>query len=340
MNEKNYLVTFTPLEPYFFGNEKTFAFAGETGQGQKTNSYFIASEQIPMQTTILGALRFLHLNDKIYEAASCSAELIGSASFVIRSKGQQSFGEIAEISPLFLVHTTKENKKEIYIITPTDNKSDTSVYVPLQNYKPMEVINEKKEYTKEYNPKADHSPSVMSVDTSKTITIYDLISGTVRTGNAKGVEKGGFFKKKFCILKKGWSFAVAAKLHGNWETGTSLIYLGQNKSLFSVNIEESSVTEDDIRQKAKKWLRSGICYVWGDSYVSNEVYKHSTFSITETREYREFSTESGAVKKGETLYSLVKSGSIFKTNEPEIIERLFDDPQCCTIGFNKIIIGG
>ena len=40
---KTYLVTLTPQEPYFFGNEKTFLFDKEKNQGQRGNSYYIRS---------------------------------------------------------------------------------------------------------------------------------------------------------------------------------------------------------------------------------------------------------------------------------------------------------
>lgn len=347
--EKNYLVTFTPLEPYFFGNEKTFAFKGEDGQGQKTNSYFISSEQLPMQTTILGALRFLHLKEKTHKAAAEAGELIGCESFVIESKGKQSFGDIAELSPIFFVHTEK-SKKELYVITPADHNADKkedtgekeanikNIYRPFEKYDSFETLDGIKKYTKEYNAKADHSMSVMSIETSD---IKDCpISSTVRTGNAKWVDKGGFFKKEFCVLDKGWSFAVAAKLCGDWETGTFFVYLGQNKSLFSVTIEESPYTEEVISNKIKKWIPSDVCYVWGDSYVTNAVYQRSSFAIADTREYREFSTNSGIIKKGGKLYSLIKSGSIFKTDDTASLGELFENKQCRTIGFNKIIVGG
>ena len=58
---KKYLVTFKPVEPYFFGNEKNFAFRGQEKQMQLSNSYFIRSEKMPAQTTLLGVLRYLLL---------------------------------------------------------------------------------------------------------------------------------------------------------------------------------------------------------------------------------------------------------------------------------------
>ena len=54
-----YLLRFTPLEPYFFGNERGLKYPGNKSQYQ--NLYFVRSENTPSQTTILGTLRFLVL---------------------------------------------------------------------------------------------------------------------------------------------------------------------------------------------------------------------------------------------------------------------------------------
>ena len=48
--EKTYLVKFKPLEPYFFGNEKSFIFPkdeNQTSYQQLANSYYIKGENTP-----------------------------------------------------------------------------------------------------------------------------------------------------------------------------------------------------------------------------------------------------------------------------------------------------
>ena len=56
---KTYLLTFTPQEPYFFGNEKSFTYPGQKNGGQYGNRYYVKSEQTPSQSTLFGALRYL-----------------------------------------------------------------------------------------------------------------------------------------------------------------------------------------------------------------------------------------------------------------------------------------
>ena len=107
-----YLVRLTPQEPYFFGNEKCLAFDDGNPRGQMTNRYYIKSERTPLQTTLLGAMRYILLPEKKYNFGK---EYIGEESFNIE-KDFQSFGVIKKISPLFLL---KGNKR--LIVTPFDH---------------------------------------------------------------------------------------------------------------------------------------------------------------------------------------------------------------------------
>ena len=77
---KTYLVKLTPQEPYFFGNEKRFTIAGENNQGQMGNSYFIRSERTPLQTTLLGMMRYILMPDKDYVYVGKNEKAIGKRS--------------------------------------------------------------------------------------------------------------------------------------------------------------------------------------------------------------------------------------------------------------------
>ena len=93
---KCYLLTLQPMEPYFFGNEKTFSFDPQT---PADNRYFIRSERLPLQTTVLGALRYLLMpvKNSNYRYTHCQQQqneaIIGSASFQMDGE-KQSFGTI------------------------------------------------------------------------------------------------------------------------------------------------------------------------------------------------------------------------------------------------------
>ena len=79
-----YLVRLTPQEPYFFGNEKCLTFDDGNPRGQMTNRYYIKSERTPLQTTLLGAMRYIFLPEKKYNFGK---EYIGEESFKIENNG-------------------------------------------------------------------------------------------------------------------------------------------------------------------------------------------------------------------------------------------------------------
>ena len=137
---KTYLVTQTPQEPFFFGNEKTFLFK-EDNQGQRGNSYFIRSERTPLQSTLMGMMRYILMPYKDYDHPMENSPVIGSESFKIDAENQ-SFGVIKKLHPLFLM---KDGEK--YAVTPYDCKPDSTVYAPFSDYIPIETANGKKLFT-------------------------------------------------------------------------------------------------------------------------------------------------------------------------------------------------
>ena len=79
-----YKISFIPSGPYFFGNEKSFIYPGSENDKFGT-LYYIKGENLPSQSTVLGALRYILLPEKGYdklgkeintEAALRAAELI------------------------------------------------------------------------------------------------------------------------------------------------------------------------------------------------------------------------------------------------------------------------
>ena len=55
-----YLVRFIPLEPYFFGGERSGVYG-------KESYYFTKSEVMPNQSTILGAIRYCCIDKPSYD---------------------------------------------------------------------------------------------------------------------------------------------------------------------------------------------------------------------------------------------------------------------------------
>ena len=100
-----YLVKMTPLEPYAFGTEQGFEYPGEEKTGKE--SYFVKSRFFPEQTTILGMLRYLVLQQQGLLKTDFSydeneqkqmTECVGKESFSFSSEGVQDFGYIYGVS--------------------------------------------------------------------------------------------------------------------------------------------------------------------------------------------------------------------------------------------------
>ena len=96
-----------------------------------SNQYFIKSETVPAQTTILGMLRYLLLPVKKSNFADytdadkkINAQAVGSSSFDFEQKDRR-FGIIKEISPVFLI-----KNDEIFMKTPFDHKTGEKTYTP------------------------------------------------------------------------------------------------------------------------------------------------------------------------------------------------------------------
>ena len=232
-----YLVKLTPQEPYFFGNEKRFIFAKEDNQGQMGNSYFIKSEKTPLQTTLLGMMRYILApmkgTDNIGEPDN--NEVIGEESFNIEYL-KQEFGVIEDLSPLFLM-----KGEDKYVVTPFDCVDDKKknystffdeteededkrnkkiyFYTPFKKYRKIETDSGEKWYAAEFDVKEDIENSYVRLSDKKIVKADDIFGTDVRVGNKKKTsgkakqKDSGFFKKEYCYLKDGFIFAFYVTLN-------------------------------------------------------------------------------------------------------------------------------
>lgn len=339
---KNYLVKLTPQEPYFFGNEKTFKFSGEENQGQLRNSYFIRSERTPLQSTLMGALRYILMPYKDFAHYAENSEVIGSESFKIYAENQ-SFGVIKEISPLFIM---KGDDK--YVVTPFDgrkkhNAQNAEYYMPFSEYSDDVLTDKgKKIYTTEFNAKDGIIDSYVNISDKSIICADKLFSTEIRVGVKKTVssadDDGAFFKKEYCRLNNDYCFAFYALLDEGAKLPKKMrteVFMGQGKSQFIAEfIEEENTLEDDV----SKILSKDISYCLSDSLVKSDVYDYCKFAAVRFRDYRAYETMcDGKVKKGSTLYKLIKAGSVFIPSDNDKFREKIENSNCKKIGFNYVI---
>ena len=327
-----YIVKFKPLENYFFGNEKTFSFKGEENQGQKTNSYYITSEEMPMQTTFLGTLRYILLPEKKFESVGKYSDIIGTESFDIEKTDAQDFGKIKKVSPVFII---KGSQKLIPL--PADHIEGNNKYTPFSDYKEIETPNGIKEYTTQYDAKKGVASGFMSLSDETVYKMSDIISRDIKTGNAKLVESDSLFKKEYCRLAKDCAFAVTAEIDAELEGEKCVAYLGQGKTAFNVSFEKCDI---GLNEEIASVIPEKNVYVFGDTLIDNTIYDSASFAVTSVREYRSYKTKGTKVEKGSMLYNFVKAGSIFRCSDSKekLMEKVKTD-NYCKIGFN-ILIGG
>ena len=349
---KSYLLTLQPMEPYFFGNEKTFSF---NPQKPEDNRYFIKSERMPLQTTVLGAMRYLLMPVKnanyqyTPEEQNRNGAIVGEESFRMGSQ-KQSFGAIVQISPLFLV---KDEKK--YVRTPFDHQSQV-----VDRYSPMEtcpVGNDKRLYFPAYNAKEGIADSYMNVDDGALVSSEEIFRSTVRVGVSKEKHDKALFKKQYMRLSENWSFGCYITLDVNaiaadgaaqaalmeLEAGT-VAYLGQNKSAFVLRLQAE---ENDLKDKLQKLLRPEAVYCLGDALVDGGIYDNCLLAVTMTRDYRAFRTVfktsresgrvTGGISKNPELYKLLAAGSVLFPDPEKKLDDYFRNPNCRVIGYNITI---
>jgi len=350
-----YLLTLQPMEPYFFGNEKTFSFDPKT---PADNRYFIRSERMPLQTTVLGALRYLLMPVKnpgyrYTQAQQLQNEaVIGPASFQMDGE-KQSFGAIEKISPLFLV-----NGQEKYVRTPFNHNTKAAQrYTPLCS--PCEVISDQGIlwFYPDFSAKDGIADSYMNTRDGSLVKADSIFSSNVRVGISKGQKEKGFYKKQRMSLEKGWSFGAYVTLDSRrieedprakaalaaLKEGT-VVHLGQNKSVFAVRIREEANT---LAEDVSRLLQPGVVYCLGDAHVSGSVYTPCLFAATQLRDYRAYRTVFvrkenedayiGTVRKEAYLYKLLCAGSVLIPKPEEDIHSYFKNENCQQIGFNIIV---
>lgn len=367
---KSYLVKLKPLEPYFFGGERTFNF-GVTEDGSKKSytPYFISSEDIMSQTSILGVLRFLILkiNGKLNSTKESTKDLIGESSFSFEKKNQ-NFGKIYSISPLFLIH----KNQEYYIKTPFNHKileskeNKNKKYTPfkMEKFQDNTIIQSSKmiesfPMDKEYDPKEGIANTFLNISNGDIFPYEDndlLFRTNVQTGIKKTLtgnkedQNESFFKKEYKILNEDFIFACFVEAEELPQKET--VIMGQGKSLFEFSCEEKA---NDLEVKVKEFFfnynknQDEFYYALSDLKPNNAFFeKVKGFYITEKKDFRNLITDLSQksyykfINKSR-LYTLMKAGSVFyfdcKNGEfcgNELFESEYEK-----VGFNKLIkVGG
>ena len=336
---KTFLVTLKPLEPYFFGNEKNFVYpkakdeTEKANNSQLSNSYFIKSEYMPSQSTVLGALRYVLLPvkksnwDYTEAEKKMNSETIGKNSF--NPNQNNDFGKIKSVSPVFLYDGVTA-----LIPTPFDHICDRKKYTPFSKYSEVKTPDSTYLCAEEYNSKNGVTSDYMQLSDGAIISFDSLFTSVTRMGINRRVNEKGLFKKTYRQLNNKYAFAVYLDLDDDLAPENTVVYLGQGKSTFALSFEEK---ENNIENEIKQYLRDDVVYFLGDAFVFDTVYKNCKFAVTKTKTYRAFQRVRNKVSKDTVLYNLISAGSVvIPHNKAEFVD-FVNNEKVDLIGYNKIV---
>ena len=343
---RTYRITFTPTEPYFFGNEKTFRFPDHAVEGQFDTPYFIRSERTPSQTTMFGAVRYLLLQNRLPDFSGYPEgyeKIIGEKSFMI-SDPSQTFGKIQKISPIFLqldADTDPGYPKGLYIPTPLDHNvtAVSKKYTPYSRWD----LKDGRQYAPEYDPKGFLPDGYMHPETGTVVPGKDIFTSTVRVGIDIVKKEKAFFKKEYAMLQSGWSFGIYLTVEDKLEIpGDRTVYLGQNKATFLVDYTEEECALPTLTDM-NAIPDEGCIVCLSDTLADSSIYANASMTITKIRDHRALETvyqeknRQPRFRKDSVLYKLIKAGSVFWYNTPEKRDQLLQNLQnahCAVAGMN------
>lgn len=360
----DFYVTLTPLEPYFFGSERKLG----DGVSSSRSSYFIRSEIMPSQTTLIGMIRFFLLkqSESVRNDYQIDTDLIGKESFnmakyLSESAMEQDFGIIKKISPLFL----SDQDERYYIATPKNHQISEDVYTPYEMFR-LDADGRKDSYLlKGYQGKKGTAQSYTRLSDGKILDKDDILGETANIGIYKRADNEGYFKKEYKYFKTFYENKKNTKLHFSFflsldETShifrkklwhfmkeniiiKDIVYMGLSKSAFALELKKK---ESDLFQKAANLIKRNdksellTYYALSDTlFVSN---LQLPFAIIETGNFRHLITGKNKYwnrMEASLLYQVVKPGSMFflKKEQKENFKNSYDLKNNKKIGMNQLI---
>lgn len=333
-----YLLRLTPMEPFFFADERSFAYPLRSYPGQQGDRSRVAGEPTPSQTTLFGALRYLLLPHKRADRTAYTpaeraaiAAAVGEHSFDPQATERQCFGGIRGMSPLFLLQGEQR-----LVPMPADHVTGQPVYTPFDDYRPVETHDGMRLYTPCYDHKRGVSDGYMAVDSGAAVDRRELFCTQTRTGNRTGsTEDMGLYKREMTVLHPGVSFGVYVTLEDTLQPRDGLLLMGQGSHVFSAAFTEQ---ENTLEAAVRARLPRGTVYCLGDTFIYDGLWDDLLFAVTRTRTYRALGTAYGQVTRGSILHQVLRAGSVLLPRDiPAFLERARGNENRRQVGFNTLL---
>ena len=359
-------VTFTPIDEYFLGGEQNAGFGVD-----KRTPYFIRSENIPTQTTILGVIRYgilennnlltpnFNQGNRVDDNHKEKQEaLVGKSSFSFAASTEQSFGHIKKISPIFL-----EENGDLYSRHPlnyrvSDNPTDVWQYEMFKMKERSSEVDERSFWLPENYKAKNGLPNAWIHPKEKNKLVHDtkIFFGKEKVGIIKlknEKEDSGFFKKEYKGLREGWHFTCFVNVESETDLPKEkIVRMGQSKSLFYMECKrteivwENVITRINLGRVDDNSYHGVIYYAISDCYPNcpaEKLYQICDFAVTQVRSFRSLETKRAVNRYYDVMQKtnkvvLLRSGSVFYVpkNKKNEFEDLFADTYR-KIGFNRLL---
>lgn len=355
-------IALTPLEPYFFGNDRNLRYAGVDGNKTKAISYYAVSEKIPSQSTLFGVLRYLGLLNKNsdYSMSEEDKLRIGKSSFHLLEKNKHGFGKILSISNLFLRKIQKGTEEELfYVKMPLDhqisselNEEPNSYYTPFSEdcYQEVYTSQGNRILPVKYKVKNGFAQGYINLKDHTYLEDGKIFKKCESIGIQVNKEADGYYKRARYLLEDNYSFAFFATVEDDFAlSNQGVVYMGYGKSAFAVTTYElkgceqlpnvSLLAEKSVLKDCTKRVALSDLYVRSSL---SELYQCCAYVHTQSKEYREFYTnyekcnQRGRFQRGEYFIHLITSGSVFYVKNTCLNEfdRMTKDENAKIAGFN------
>lgn len=306
-----YLITLTPVEPFFFGGDITFGKYGD----EENSTYLVHSRLFPQQTAILGMIRKEMLIQKGYLTTKRKGEwidnnlkeeaknFIGDSKFEFNTK--QDFGVLHSISPLFLMQKGKKFIKKVKSFEYKDGL--------LQGY----------------DPKEDIYDNFTAIGNSKTKKTNEIFNAVEQVGNSKFDQENSLYKKRSYSLKDDFKFAFY--IESDYELKNAFVTLGGEKSTFKMEVQ---IDGEPLEYKDEY----GYLTLLSDAFIDISIKDHCEFAITSEISFNylqnEFNGNKRTFKKSKQTYFLYEKGSLFINPKDTLLESL-ENQNLQKIGLNQ-----
>ncbi|GEM_PF-3957832 len=337
MSDYNFEISLRPVEHYFFGGERTFNRAGDD-----KSSFYAVSNLYPQQTTLLGLLRYLLLEQNNLLPLSDQPEYIveqtiGKASFRTHAREAQQFGHIKALAPLLL------RKGGAYYRIGHELAND-AYSNPDHGDQVLTADGLRDGAPKLNNYKAKEGLPLKAISLEMTDTAVDfncIFREQEHIGILKQSTEEGFFKQKVYSLHQGWHFSLFARLEGDFKLHDGLVRFGADQKLFYVTVRKVSAADQPHWGHVAG--ESGSLTLLSDAKVGPDIYKHCRFAISSMTDFRtvRMGFKGSRFAKDGIKTNLLRRGSVLfaKAGQlQELTKTLNANLNYRQIGFNQYFI--